>query len=63
VFSGLGVIMHPNALRIIFGLLLGVLAAFVMGALPLMGPPKAMDQASAFAFRISAAQPVWVNAR
>jgi hypothetical protein len=55
--------MHPNALRIIFGLLLGVLAAFVMGALPLMGPPKAMDQASAFAFRISAAQPVWVNAR
>jgi hypothetical protein len=63
VFSGLGVIMRPNALRIIFGLLLGVLAAFVIGALPLMGPPKAMEQASAFAFRFSPAPPVWINAR
>jgi hypothetical protein len=35
--------MRPNALRIIFGLLLGVLAALFIGALPLMGPPKAME--------------------
>ena len=33
VFSGLGLVMRPNALRIIFGLLLGVLAAFFIGAL------------------------------
>jgi len=44
VLSGLGVIMRPNALRIIFGLLLGVLAAFFIGALPLMGPQKAIEQ-------------------
>ena len=53
VLCGLGVIMHPNALRIIFGLLLGVLAAFFIGALPLMGPPKAVEQPSAFALRFS----------
>ena len=40
VFSGLGVIMRPNTLRIIFGLLLGVLAAFFIGALPLIGPAE-----------------------
>ena len=57
VLSGLGVIMRPNALRIIFGLLLGVLAAFFIGALPLMSPPKAMEQSSAFALRFSPALP------
>ncbi len=51
VLSGLGVIMRPNTLRIIFGLLLGVLAAFFIGALPRMGPPKAMEQSLAFALR------------
>jgi hypothetical protein len=51
VFSGLGVIMRPNALRIIFGLLLGVLAAFFIGALPLVAPPKPPDLSSAFALR------------
>jgi hypothetical protein len=49
--------MRPNALRFIFGLLLGVLAAFFIGALPLMGPPKAMEQSSAFALRFSPALP------
>jgi hypothetical protein len=58
-----GVIMRPNALRIIFGLLLGVLAAFFIGALPLMGPPKAMEQSSAFALRFSPALPGAINAR
>jgi hypothetical protein len=57
VFSGLVPVMRPNVLRIIFGLLLGVLAAFFIGALPLMGPPKAMDQTSAFALRFSPALP------
>ena len=63
VLSGLGVIMRPNALRIIFGLVLGVLAAFFIGALPLMGPPKAIDQSSAFALRFSPALPAWISAR
>jgi hypothetical protein len=53
----LGVIMRPNALRIIFGLLLGALAAFFIGALPLIGPPKARVQSSAFALRFSPAPP------
>jgi hypothetical protein len=55
--SSLGVIMRPNALRIIFGLLLGALAAFFIGALPLMGPPKALVQSSAFALRFAPALP------
>ena len=63
MFSGLGVIMRPNALRIIFGLLLGVLAALFIGALPLMGPPKAMEQSSAFALRFSPALPGGITAR
>ena len=63
VLSGLGVIVSPNALRIIFGLLLGVLAAFFIGALPLMGPPKAMEQSSAFALRFSPALPGGIAAR
>jgi hypothetical protein len=49
--------MRPNGLRIIFGVLLGILAAFFIGALPLMGPPKALDQSSAFALRFSPALP------
>jgi hypothetical protein len=57
VLSGLVLVMRPNALRFIFGLLLGVLAAFFIGALPLMGPPKAMEQSSAFALRFSPALP------
>jgi hypothetical protein len=55
VLSGLGVSMRPNALRIIFGLLLGALAGFFIGALPLMGLPKAIDQSSTFALRFSPA--------
>ena len=39
VLSGLGAIMRPNALRTIFGLLLGVLAALFIGALPLLPRP------------------------
>jgi hypothetical protein len=60
--SGLGVIMRTTALRIIFGLLLGVLAAFFIGALPLVGPPKAMEQSSAFALRFSPALPGAITA-
>ena len=63
VLSGLGVIMRPNALRIIFGLLLGVLAAFFIGALPLVGPPNAMEQSSGFALRFSPALPGGISAR
>jgi len=63
MLSGLGVIMGPNALRIIFGLLLGVLAALLIGALPLMGPPKAMEQSSTFALRFSPALPGGITAR
>lgn len=63
VLSGLGVVVSPNALRIIFGLLLGVLAAFFIGALPLMGPPKAMEQSSAFVLRFSPALPGGIAAR
>jgi hypothetical protein len=48
--------MRPNALRIIFGLLLGVLAAFFIGALAQPAPPpKAMAPSSAFALRFSPA--------
>jgi hypothetical protein len=64
VLSGLGVVMRPDALRIIFGLLLGVLAAFVIGALqPPTAPPKAMEQSSAFALRFSPAQPARISTR
>jgi hypothetical protein len=63
VLSGLGVIMRPNVLRIIFGWLLGVLAASFIGALPLMGPPKAMEHSSAFALRFSPVLPGGISAR
>ena len=64
LLSGLGVIMRPNALRIIFGLLLGVLAALFIGALALPTPPQnAMAASSAFAFRFSPAVPGWINSR
>jgi hypothetical protein len=63
VLSGLVAVMQPNALRIIFGLLLGVLAAIFIGALPLIGPPKAMEQSSAFAVRFPAALPSGIAAR
>jgi hypothetical protein len=56
--------MRPNALRIIFGLLLGVLAAFFIGALAPPTPlPKAVVPSSAFALRFSPALPGWINAR
>jgi hypothetical protein len=64
VFCGLSLVMRPNALRIIFGLLLGILAAFFIGALaPTPPPPKAMTLSSAFALRFSPAPPGWINAR
>jgi hypothetical protein len=64
VLSGLGVVMRPDALRIIFGLLLGVLAAFVIGALqPPTAPPKATAVSSAFALRFSPAQPARISTR
>jgi hypothetical protein len=56
--------MRPNALRIIFGLLLGVLAAFFIGALvPPTLPTKAVPPSSAFAIRFSPALPGWIIAR
>jgi hypothetical protein len=42
-------------------LMLGVLAALFIGALPLMGPPK--EQSSAFALRFSPAPPAWISTR
>jgi hypothetical protein len=63
VLSGLGVIMRPSALRIIFGLLLGVLAAFFIGALAPPTPPQAKALSSAFALRFFPAQPAWISAR
>jgi len=54
--------MRPNALRIIFGLLLGFLAAFVIGALPRTTvPPKAMALSSAFALRFSPPLPSFTH--
>jgi hypothetical protein len=56
--------MRPSALRIIFGLLLGILSAFFIGALaPPTPPTKAMASSSAFALRFSPAQPAWISAR
>jgi hypothetical protein len=62
VLSGLGVVMRPDALRIIFGLLLGVLAALFIGALP-TPPTKAVEQSPAFALRFSPALPGGITAR
>jgi hypothetical protein len=61
MLCGLVPVMRPNALRIIFGLLLGVLAAFFIGVLASPTPPKAM--APSFAFRFSAVLPGWIIAR
>ena len=64
VLSGLGVITHPNTLRVIFGLLLGVLAAFFIGALaPPTPSAKTVALSRAFALRFSPALPGWINAR
>jgi hypothetical protein len=64
VFCGLSLVMRPNALRIIFGLLLGILAAFFIGALaPPTPPTKAMALSSTFALRFSPALPGWISAR
>lgn len=59
VFCGISQVMRPNVLRIICGLLVGVLAAFVIGALPLLSAPpqKTMALSSAFALRFSPALP------
>jgi hypothetical protein len=62
VLCGLGLVMRPNVLRIIFGLLLGVLAAFFIGALPRTATPKATALSSAFALRFPPAQPAWISA-
>jgi hypothetical protein len=64
VLCSLAPVIRPNALRIIFGLLLGVLAAFFIGALAPATPPlKAMAPSSAFALRFSPALPGWIIAR
>jgi hypothetical protein len=60
---GFSLVMRPNVLRIIFGLLLGVLAAFFIGALAPPPPSKAVALSSAFALRFSPALPGWINAR
>jgi len=63
VLSGVVAVMRPNALRIIFGLLLGIFAAFVIGSLPPSVSPKATVPSSAFAVRFSPAVPGWIIAR
>ena len=60
VICGLGLVMRPNGLRIIFGLLLGVLVAVMIGALPRTAPPKAMAL-SPFTLRFSPALPVFTR--
>jgi hypothetical protein len=55
--------MRPDASRIIFGLLLGVLAAYFIGALPIVGTPKVVEQSSAFALRFFPAQPARISTR
>jgi hypothetical protein len=54
--------MRP-AFRIIFGLLLGVLAAYFIGALSIVGAPKVVEQSSAFALRFFPAQPARISTR
>jgi hypothetical protein len=63
VFDYLGPVMRGNGFRIIFGLLLGVLAAVAIGALPRStAPPKTMELlSSAFALRFSPALPAWIS--
>ena len=64
ILCGFGLVIRPNVLRIIFGLLIGVLAAFFIGALSLpTPPPKTTALSSAFALRFSPALPGWINAR
>jgi len=62
VLGGLVPVVRPNALRIIFGLLLGVLAAFFIGALA-PPTPMAIAPSSAFALRFSPALQAWISAR
>jgi hypothetical protein len=57
VFCGLGLVIRPNALRILFGLMLGILAALLIGALPRTMPSKSTALSSAFALRISPTLP------
>jgi hypothetical protein len=64
VLCELGFVLRPNALRIIFGLLLGILAAVVIGTLAPPAPPqKTMAPSTAFAFRFSSAPPDWIITR
>jgi hypothetical protein len=55
---GLDVVMRPNALRMFFRLMLGILAAFLIGALPHTMPSKPTALSSAFALRFSPTLPV-----
>jgi hypothetical protein len=64
ILCGFGLVIRPNVLRIIFGLLIGVLAAIFIGALaPPTPPSNAVALSSAFALRFSPALPGWINAR
>jgi hypothetical protein len=64
LLCGLGMVIRPNSLRMFFGLMLGILAAFFIGALaPPAPPPKAMAPSSAFAQRFSPAPSDWAIIR
>jgi hypothetical protein len=64
VLCELGIVLRPNALRIVFGLLLGILAAVVIGTLaPPTSPPKTIAPSTAFSFRFSPAPPDWTITR
>jgi hypothetical protein len=57
VLFGLAPVIRPNALRMFFGLMLGILAAFLIGALPRTMPSKPTALHSAFALRFSPTMP------
>jgi hypothetical protein len=55
--------MQLLGIRITCGMLFGILAAFLIGALPRTTPPKAVMLSSAFALRFSPALPGWIITR
>jgi hypothetical protein len=56
--------MQLLGIRIMCGVLFGILAAFLIGALPrTITPPKATVLSSAFALRFSPAMPGWIITR
>lgn len=55
--------MQLLGIRITFGVLFGILAAFFIGALPRATPPKAMMLSSVFALRFPVALPGWIITR